>query len=345
MAQQGISPKIDGWTVSGASKRGWTSQLIAATQCETCSKVIAMMPVVPIVPDVILDVHRQWRSYNGFTFAFQPYLDVGIIEEFDGPEMTEAFKIMDPINYLDRINKIPKYILVSSDDEFMSMDWTNIYWDKLGGEKHLSIIPNSEHSMSTGMYEAVSLISTWTRSLAASKTERPTFDFQYDNMTGEITLTIPKDQVQPKTVELRHTQTLSRERRDFRWAVEVNNFSMSNCSFPYIPLPKKETYDLKEKYGLQMSQDLCIAPMIWASEKLSQTDTNENGDAVYHVSPPIPKDGHWTGYYISVVFPGDTEPERFTLRNEFRVSTPGYTWPNTLPFDDCYMDTCIARTV
>ena len=60
MAEMGISQKIDGWIVSGASKRGWTSQLMAATECETCSKVIAMMPVVPIVPDIILDVHRQW---------------------------------------------------------------------------------------------------------------------------------------------------------------------------------------------------------------------------------------------------------------------------------------------
>ena len=100
---------------------------------------------------------------------------------------------MDPVNYLDRINKIPKYILVSSDDEFMSMDWTNIYWDKLGGEKHLSIIPNSEHSMTTGLYEAVSLLSTWTRSFAAGKTDRPTFDFKYNNITGEITVTVPKD--------------------------------------------------------------------------------------------------------------------------------------------------------
>ena len=80
MAEMGISQNIEGWIVSGASKRGWTSQLIAATECKTCSKVIAMMPVVPIVPDVILDVHRQWKSYNGFTFAFQPYLDTGIME-------------------------------------------------------------------------------------------------------------------------------------------------------------------------------------------------------------------------------------------------------------------------
>ena len=98
---------------------------------------------------------------------------------------------MDPINYLDKLNQIPKYLLVSSDDKFMSMDWTNIYWEKFGGEKHLSIMPNTEHSMATGMYEAVSLISTYLRSIAADKVDRPRFDYTYDNATGEITVTVP----------------------------------------------------------------------------------------------------------------------------------------------------------
>ena len=69
MAEKEISTQIDGWTVSGASKRGWTSQLMAAVECETCSKIIAIMPVFPVLPDFILDIHRSWQSYNGFTFA------------------------------------------------------------------------------------------------------------------------------------------------------------------------------------------------------------------------------------------------------------------------------------
>lgn len=60
MAEKNISQKIDGWTVSGASKRGWTSMLIASVECDTCSKIIATMPVVPVVPDIIKDFHRQW---------------------------------------------------------------------------------------------------------------------------------------------------------------------------------------------------------------------------------------------------------------------------------------------
>jgi len=50
-----------------------------------------MMPVVPVVPDILNDLHRQWQSYNGFTFALQPYMDVGIMEQIDDPDMVEGF--------------------------------------------------------------------------------------------------------------------------------------------------------------------------------------------------------------------------------------------------------------
>jgi PhoPQ-activated pathogenicity-related protein len=68
-------------------------------------------------------------SYNGYTFAFESYKNVGLLNDIDGPYMADLFKITDPINYVDRLAKIPTYIMVSSDDEFMSMDWTNIYYD------------------------------------------------------------------------------------------------------------------------------------------------------------------------------------------------------------------------
>jgi PhoPQ-activated pathogenicity-related protein len=44
--------------VTGASKRGWTSSMTAAVDCESCAaKVIGVVPMVPIVPNLIADVH------------------------------------------------------------------------------------------------------------------------------------------------------------------------------------------------------------------------------------------------------------------------------------------------
>jgi PhoPQ-activated pathogenicity-related protein len=41
------------------------------------------------------------------------------------------FDVIDPIVYEDRLAKIPKLIMVTSDDEFMMFDWTGLYIDQI----------------------------------------------------------------------------------------------------------------------------------------------------------------------------------------------------------------------
>ena len=69
---------LSGWLVSGASKRGWASWLVGAATCTNCPTVVGLAPLVPIVPSLMTDVHIQFRSYGGFTFAFRDYLDAGL---------------------------------------------------------------------------------------------------------------------------------------------------------------------------------------------------------------------------------------------------------------------------
>lgn len=129
---------IQGWIVSGASKRGWTTYNMAATKCETCpAKIIAIAPLIPIIPSFRQDVHRQFRSYGAFSFAFVDMTDLNYTLFLDDERNIKAMDIIDVDLYEDRLAKIPKLVMVSSSDEYMSMDWTQLYWDQMQGEKHL----------------------------------------------------------------------------------------------------------------------------------------------------------------------------------------------------------------
>jgi len=100
LAEKNIA-KIEGWFASGGSKRGWTTWTVGAVKCDTCPKIIGIAPLVPIVPDLTAEVHRMWRSYNAFTFAFADYKDTDFFKSIDDPIWQSAMQVIDPIHHLE----------------------------------------------------------------------------------------------------------------------------------------------------------------------------------------------------------------------------------------------------
>ena len=314
--------------------------MVGLADCSTCVNISGIIPVVPIVPDLLLDIHRQYQSYGGWTWAFQDYVDSGLMQTIDDGSFTSMMDIVDPINYLDRLAKVPKFVIVSSNDEFMMFDWTSIYYDQIYGEfgeNRLLIIPNSDHGLSTGMHDLLSTSSTFMRSIAEGKTERPSFEYTHDD--GVITVTIPQDGPKPKSVMLRHAETFSSTKRDFRWTVlgsEDNNY----CSSPWTSMAGDHhlVSKLKSKFNWGGDKALSDDPQFCSQNiKWEYTTLQESDDGVYVGTAPDPKvDGHWVGYYVEVIFPGDTDaPFHPLYKNEFILSTPGWVLPDTLPFKDC----------
>ena len=250
-----------------------------------------------------------------------------LIKEVDDPRLRDLYAFIDPLSYGSALERIPKLAILASDDEFMMMDWPNIWYDEYRkyGESHLYIAPNAEHSLATGLFGVLSTATTFARSIAIKATDRPDFEYKYDPSNGEITI-IPKGGYKVHSVLMHHGETFSSERRDFRWIRQANNRT-APCDWPYIPLPD----DVAN----------CVTPIFWHATKAEEVD------GVYKIAPPEPKkEGHWVGYYVSVSFQGDTE-HLSILKNKFTFSTPGYTWPNTLPFPDCDSreGTCIEQLV
>jgi len=77
----------------------------------------------------------------------------------------------------------------------MMMEWSNLWYDKFEGETHLTILPNAEHVLATNLPGALSTVTSFIKSIASGRKseERPYFDYNHNNVTGELSVTIPEE--------------------------------------------------------------------------------------------------------------------------------------------------------
>jgi len=242
-------------------------------------------------------------------------MEAGILPLIDTPTFAKIMEVVDPASYWARLARLPKMVVLSSDDEFMQFDWSGLWWDDLPGEKLLLIPPDSEHSLATGIPEVLSTTAAFFVDLVTN-VARPSLEFTRNATTGELVVTLPEGRAHGKVV-LRHAQTLQSDRRDFRWVKLADNTTApdTNCKLPGVKIPPVE------------GGGNCVQPIVWTGKTLSADATNPR---VYRATPPAPtRAGHWVGYYVEVFFPSQL------AHSEYQVNTPGFVWPDAFPHKDC----------
>ncbi len=153
--------KVDGFVVSGGSKRAWTAWLVAALD----RRVIGVIPIVINVLDVDATTRHHWEAMGYFSPALGDYVENGLIPGLMGsPGLSEVNRIEDPLNYRDRPSmRMPKYVINAVGDEYFPPDNTRYSYHLLPETKRLRMIPNSKHSTAgtdisesmTAFYDAV----------------------------------------------------------------------------------------------------------------------------------------------------------------------------------------------
>jgi PhoPQ-activated pathogenicity-related protein len=229
-------------------------------------------------------------------------------DTIDDPLTDIGWQMMDPLSFPEQLKKIPKLVLLSSNDEYMQMDWSNIWADELGlfddyGETHMQIAL-SDHSGVFLLTGGGSSVATLARSIASGKTidDRPAFKHSYNNETGEITVTVT--QGKPMRVVLHHAKTAQTKRRDFRWARLITNMT-EPCTFPNI-----------NKKISKFDACLTILAIPWQSIELAESATEPG---VYRALPPnLDSLGdHWVGYYIELDFDGNNLDDEWRFPHSF----------------------------
>lgn len=144
-SEAGGRVKVDQFVVSGGSKRGWTTWLVAAVD----KRVIAIIPTVIDALNSQAITRHHYEAYGFFSPALKDYVNHGIFPGKIGtPEYQAILAIEDPYNYRNRDRlKIPKFLINASGDQFFLPDNSQFYFKDLQGEKYLRYVPNAKHDL------------------------------------------------------------------------------------------------------------------------------------------------------------------------------------------------------
>lgn len=134
--------RIEGFVVSGASKRGWTTWLTAAAD----ARVIAIAPLVIDTLNIPEQLKLQLRSYGAYSDQIRDYTARKLAPPPDTPDGKRLWGWVDPWNYRERI-KVPTMIINGANDPYWTVDSLNLYWDGLKQDKWVLYVPNAGHNL------------------------------------------------------------------------------------------------------------------------------------------------------------------------------------------------------
>lgn len=157
--QNGLA--LDKFVVTGASKRGWTTWLTAASG----DKRIA--GIAPMVFDNLkfdAQMEKQMGDWGKYSEQIEDYTRRGLQSKLATKEGVELMRMVDPYSYRDKI-KVPTLIVNGTNDPYWTVNSTSVYWDSLKQSKWLLEVPNSGHGLED-KGRVVSTVGAFARSLA-----------------------------------------------------------------------------------------------------------------------------------------------------------------------------------
>ena len=171
-AQEDLGGKVSRFVVGGASKRGWTTWLTATADRRV--KAIA-----PMVFDMLnFKAQAQWaqQMYGAQSEKISAYTKLHLIERLDEPPMVALRSWVDPYSYRARY-RLPKLLLLGTDDPYWVVDSLRHYWNELPAPKLVFQTPNAGHDLAGGR-EAVPVLAAFFQ-MIADRQELPRMTWQF----------------------------------------------------------------------------------------------------------------------------------------------------------------------
>jgi len=150
--------------VTGASKRGWTTWLTAATRDK---RVVGIAPLVFDNLNFTPQMSHQLEHWGAYSEQIEDYTRRGLQQKLATKDGQQLQKMVDPFEYRGNI-KIPTMIVNGANDAYWAADATSYYWNELKQPKWLVTMPNAGHSLGNKV-QAIESVSAMARAIAKGK--------------------------------------------------------------------------------------------------------------------------------------------------------------------------------
>lgn len=297
----GASKNAVKWTVSGASKRGWTTWLVGAVDQARPVEEQRVKGIVPIVLNGLnfaKTLKHQYQCYGGWSWTMAAFVDAGFTGRIDSEEIQYLWDLIDPYTYIPRFVDLPKLVMSMTGDEFFVLDSSRYWMERMkeeGGEVHNSLHPDADHSSVTALPSLIPSLAGFVSNVAAGR-KNPNVEWEMNYDSASIVLTIPEEYADlDRTVVLWKSHTCNKlgdhrpARRDFRM-IDYDMASFGECAC-----------------GFKIDDDMCfnLRASIWKNETLSEEELNTNAYTVDMTGEvPAKWENRWLGFFITVTFHG-----------------------------------------
>jgi len=145
-AAEKLDHKVENFLMAGASKRGWTTWLTAATGDP---RVKAIAPMVIDILNMPVNLQYQLDSYGEYSEQIQDYVKLGIVQGIETEEGRALATMIDPYSYRKKLT-VPKMIFIGTNDEYWTVDAIKHYYDDIPGKNMIHYVPNVGHNLGGG---------------------------------------------------------------------------------------------------------------------------------------------------------------------------------------------------
>ena len=208
---------IKSFIVTGASKRGWTTWLTAASGDK---RVVAIAPMVINNLNTREQMKYQIETWGEFSLQIGDYTSRNLVRKDDSSGSAiegEIGTMIDPYSYLPRLT-MPKLLVHGTNDPYWTVDAAKFYFDDLPGVKYMLTLPNAGHGLEGQQIKGMQTIAAFAKA-AAQGEEFPTVrwklteqaaDYKVDTEAGIAVSGAKLWTAQSDTKDFRQTKWTSR---------------------------------------------------------------------------------------------------------------------------------------